>query len=398
MNLKKSINELALEINDDIIIKRRHLHKFPELSFKEYETSAYIKKSLNELQIPWKTIAETGVIATINGKSSSKSDKVVSLRADMDALPIKEKTNFSYKSVNHNVMHACGHDIHVSSLLGVATILKRLEETFSGNVLLLFQPAEEVLPGGAIKIIEEGVLSDNRVNIVIGQHVMPTIESGKVSFHKGVFMASMDEVRIKVIGKGGHGAEPQNVNDPVVAASSIIVTLQQVVSRFNKPDTPSILSFGKVEANGSTNIIPNSVYMEGTFRTMDESWRKVAHEKIKNIATSVAKGLDCECNIEIRKGYPSLHNNVSLTEVLHGYAAEIIGDSNTIESDIWMASEDFAYYSQNFDSCFYLLGAGYKNNTEGNLLHSSTLDLNEEALLTGMTVMSYLTLKYLGNV
>lgn len=397
MNLKSTIKKIASEINDDIIIKRRHLHKFPELSFKEYETSAFIKKSLDELHIPWRSVSETGIIATIEGKGSLMSDRVVALRADMDALPIKEKTNLSFRSVNHNVMHACGHDMHISSLIGVAAILKRLEEAFSGRVLLIFQPAEEILPGGAIKIIEEGVLSDCRVDIVVGQHVMPSIERGKVAFHKGVFMASMDEIRIKVNGKGGHGAEPQNINDPVVAASNIIIALQQVVSRLSIPGTPSILSFGRIEANGSTNIIPDSVYMEGTFRTMNESWRKIAHEKIKNIATSVAKGLDCECDIEIKEGYPCLYNDAVLTEKLRNYAAEIIGEENIMESNIWMASEDFAYYSQNFDSCFYLLGAGYKNNKDTNLLHSSTLDLNEEALLTGMSVMSYITLRHMGD-
>lgn len=395
MDLSNTIKKIASEIFDDIVAKRRHLHKYPELSFKEYETSLYIKKSLDELKIPWRSIVETGVIATIAGKNSSKSQKVVALRADMDALPIEEKTNFNFKSVNKGVMHACGHDMHVSSLLGVAKILKRLEETFSGSVLLIFQPGEENLPGGASKIIEEGILSDSGVNIVIGQHIVPNIESGKISFHKGNFMASMDEVRIKVIGKGGHGAEPQNVKDPVVAASNIIVTLQQIISRFSNPGTPSILSFGNIEAKGTTNIIPDSVYMEGTFRTMDESWRKIAHEKIKNIATSVAKGLDCDCSVEVKEGYPSLYNDISLTEKLQGFSAEILGEENTIKSEIWMASEDFAYYSQSFSSCFYLLGGSYKDKTEENFLHTSTLDLNEEALMTGMSVMSYITLKYL---
>ena len=248
MSLKDEIKKIASEIRDDILIKRRHLHQNPELSFKEFKTSAFIKNSLDELGILWIPVADTGVIATLQG--NQKTSKTVALRADMDALPIQEETKLAFKSINQGVMHACGHDLHVASLLGVAHILKRLEKKINGTVKLIFQPAEEILPGGAIKILQEGILLNPKIDAIIGQHAMPSIESGKVGIRKGMFMASMDEIRIKVIGKGGHGAEPHNNNDPVVAASTIIVTLQQIISRYNNPKTTSVLSFGKIEANG----------------------------------------------------------------------------------------------------------------------------------------------------
>ena len=392
MSLKEEIQKIASEISGDVLIKRRHLHQNPELSFKEFKTSAYIKRTLDELGIPWIPVADTGVIASIQG--AHQTDQVIALRADMDALPIQEETSLEYKSVNQGIMHACGHDVHVATLLGVAQILKKLEKKIKGTVKLIFQPAEEILPGGAIKILQEGVLQESKINAIIGQHIMPSINSGKIAIRKGMFMASMDEIRIDVKGKGGHGAEPHNNNDPVVAASTLIVALQQIVSRNNNPRTPSVLSFGKVQSNGSTNIIPDKVSIEGTFRTMDEVWRKEAHEKIKNIATSVAKGLGCDCNVDIKKGYPCLKNSDNLTEIIHSYAIEYIGASNIIDAEIWMASEDFAYYAQNFSSCFYQLGTGYSEKSNS-LLHTPTLEVNEECIETSIGLMSYLAIRYL---
>lgn len=391
MPLKDEIKKIAAGIRDEILAKRRYLHQHPELSFKEFNTSAFIKKSLDELEVPWIPVADTGVIATIQG---NKSGKTVALRADMDALPIQEETNLSFKSVNRGVMHACGHDLHIASLLGATHILKRLERKINGTVKLIFQPAEEILPGGAIKILQEGILHNPAIDAIIGQHTMPSIESGKVGIRKGMFMASMDEIRIKVTGKGGHGAQPHNNNDPVVAAATIIVTLQQIVSRHNNPKTPTVLSFGKINANGSTNIIPDTVALEGTFRTMDEHWREEAHKKITGIAKSIAYGLGCECDIDIQKGYPCLHNCETLTDKIHSHMREYIGDANIIETDIWMASEDFAYYARNFSSCFYLLGTGYPDRTNPSL-HTPTMEINEECIEIGMGLMSYLAVKKL---
>ncbi|SCD21865.1 M20 Peptidase [Proteiniphilum saccharofermentans] len=392
MTLKDEIKAIASGIREDILAKRRYLHQHPELSFKEFNTSAFIKKSLDEWGIPWIPVADTGIIATLGG--NHKTANTIALRADMDALPIHENTGLAFKSVNPGVMHACGHDLHIASLLGAAHILKRLGKEINGTVKLIFQPAEEILPGGAIKILQEGVLQNPKVNAILGQHTMPSIESGKVGIRKGMFMASMDEIRIKVKGKGGHGAEPHNNNDPVVAAATMIVTLQQIVSRYNNPKTPTVLSFGKIEANGSTNIIPDTVYIEGTFRTMDEHWRDEAHEKITRATKSIAHGLGCECDIDIQKGYPSLYNCEVLTDKIHSYMREYMGDESIIETDIWMASEDFAYYAQNFSSCFYLLGTGYPNRINSSL-HTPAMEINEECIETGMGLMSYLAVKKL---
>lgn len=394
MQLSDNIKEIALETKDDIIAVRRYLHKNPELSFKEYNTSVFIKEYLDKICVDWVPIANTGVLATIHG--SQISGKVVALRADMDALPIQEETNLDFKSINKGVMHACGHDVHTASLLGVAQILKRLEKEIDGTVKLIFQPAEEILPGGAVKILQDDAFLNPKADIIIGQHVMPYIESGKIGIRKGKMMASMDEIRIKVIGKGGHGAQPNETKDPVVAASTIIVMLQQIISRNSDPRIPSVLSFGKINANGSTNIIPDTVYLEGTFRTLDENWRERAHEIIRTMTASIATGLGCTCEIDIRKGYPHLHNHEGLTREIQFYMKEYLGAENVIETDIWMASEDFAYYGQHADSCFYLLGAGFPDKTNSGL-HTSTLEINENCIDISIGLMSYLTIKTLNN-
>ena len=394
MLLHDKIKEIASEIKDKVVIARQYLHKNPELSFKEYNTSAFIKDYLNKIDVSWIPVAGTGVLATIRG--NQLSGKVIALRADIDALPIQEETPLEFKSVNQGIMHACGHDVHTASLLGVAQILKRLEKEIDGTVKLIFQPAEEILPGGAIQILQESAFLNPKVDTIIGQHVMPSIESGKIGIRRGKMMASMDEISIKVIGKGGHGAQPNETNDPVVAASTIIVTLQQIISRHSDPRIPSVLSFGKINANGSTNIIPDRVSMEGTFRTLDEHWREKAHEIIRNMITSIAAGLGCSCEIEIRKGYPCLHNQEELTDAIHSYMKEYVGVENVVETEVWMASEDFAYYAQQASSCFYLLGTGFSDKLNQGL-HTSTLEINENCIEIGMGLMSYLTIKTLHN-
>ncbi len=392
MELKDKIKGVVSEIKDDVVGIRRVLHKYPELSFKEYNTSAFIKKSLDEIDVSWTSIADTGVMAVIEGKTNK--GKVVALRADIDALPINEETELDFKSINPGVMHACGHDIHTASLLGVARVLARLKSEFNGTVKLIFQPGEEILPGGAAKMIKEGVMLNPNVDYILGQHVMPSLESGKVAIRSGRMMASMDEIRITVKGRGGHGAQPHENYDPVVAASTMIVALQQVVSRRGDPRIPSVLSFGKIIADGAINIIPETVYIEGTFRTFDEEWRNKAHEIIKNIASSLLAGLGCTCDIDIRKGYPSLYNNEELTGSVFSYMKEYVGIENVIDADIWMASDDFAYFSMDRAACYYILGAGCKDKPVGSL-HTSNLVLNEESLELGVGLMTYLTLKNL---
>jgi amidohydrolase len=393
--LKEEIRQEANNIFNSIVEYRRHLHAHPELSFHEYETSAFIKARLDEIGINWKPMAGTGVVALIKGEQSS--DCVIALRADMDALPIKEANNVSYRSRKDGVMHACGHDVHTASLLGTATILQALRAKFGGTVKLIFQPAEEKLPGGASLMIKEGVLNDPVPYAIIGQHVSPLIEVGKMGIRKGKFMASMDEISVTVRGKGGHAAQPHQNIDPVMIAAQILVSLQQIVSRMANPTIPTVLAFGKLIANGAFNVIPDEVYMEGTFRTLDEKWRKDAHERMKKIAESIAKTMGGSCDFQIKQGYPFLINKEKLTEQVAVFASEYLGTKNVQETDIWMAAEDFAYYSHLSESCFYFLGVRDKEKSQVSELHTPTFDIDENALAIGAGLMAYIAIKQLGN-
>jgi amidohydrolase len=393
--LKDKITNLANQIHSDVVANRRHLHANPELSFHEYETAAFVAQKLDELGIEYKKMANTGLVALIKG--AKQSDAVVALRADMDALPIVEANDVVYKSKNPGVMHACGHDVHTSSLLGTAKILTELKNEFGGTVKLIFQPAEEKLPGGANMMIKEGVLENPKPNAVVGQHVMPLIESGKVGFRSGKYMASTDEIYVTVHGKGGHGAQPQQNIDPVLITSHIIIALQQIISRVADPKTPSVLSFGKVIANGATNVIPNEVYLEGTFRTMDEEWRAKAHEKMKKMAEGIAEAMGGSCDFNIVRGYPFLINEEVLTADARAYAEDYLGKENVLDLDIWMAAEDFAYYSQVSDACFYRLGTGNISRGITSSVHTPTFDVDEDSLRLSTGLMTYIALKQLGN-
>jgi amidohydrolase len=378
-----------------VVENRRHLHANPELSFHEYQTSAYVSQKLDELGIKYQKMANTGLVAIIKGEKPS--DGVVALRADMDALPIVEANEVSYKSKNPGVMHACGHDAHTSSLLGTAKILTELKSEFGGTIKLIFQPAEEKLPGGANMMIKEGVLENPKPDAVIGQHVMPLIEAGQVGFRSGKYMASTDEIYVTVHGKGGHGAQPQQNIDPVLITSHIIIALQQIISRVADPKIPSVLSFGKVIANGATNVIPNEVYLEGTFRTMDEDWRARAHEKMKKMAEGIAEAMGGTCDFNIVRGYPFLINEEKLTAEVRAFAEDYLGKENVLDLDIWMAAEDFAYYSQVADACFYRLGTGNKERGITSSVHTPTFDVDEESLKLSTGLMAYIALKQLGN-
>jgi len=393
--MKEKIQELAKSIFDDVVANRRHLHSHPELSFHEVETSAFVAKKLDELGLTYERMADNGLVALIKGEKPS--DQVVALRADMDALPILEANDVSYKSQNTGVMHACGHDAHTSSLLGTAKILTSLKSEFGGTVKLIFQPAEEKLPGGASLMIKEGVLQNPVPQAVIGQHVMPLIEAGKVGFRAGKYMASADEIYVTVKGKGGHAAQPQQNIDPVLITAHILTALQQVVSRFADPKTPSVLSFGKVIANGATNVIPNEVYLEGTFRTMDEKWRAEAHIKMKKLAEGIAESMGGSCDFNIMVGYPFLVNEEKLTASARGFAEDYLGKENVLDLDIWMAAEDFAYYSQVADSCFYRLGTRNESRGITSSVHTPTFDVEESAFNISTGLMAYLAVKQLGN-
>lgn len=392
--MKNKIKELAKAYKSQVIQNRRHLHAHPELSFKEYKTSQFVEEQLRSYGIEEiEKKADTGIVALIRGNHPDK--KTVALRGDMDALPIIEANDVPYKSKHQGIMHACGHDVHTSSLLGVAQILQDIKGEFEGTIKLIFQPGEELVPGGASIMIKEGALQNPVPKSIIGQHVMPLIDVGKVGFRKGMYMASTDELYLTVKGKGGHGAMPENLIDPVLISAHIIVALQQIVSRKASPKTPSVLSFGRMEALGATNIIPNEVKIEGTFRTLDENWRKEAHKAMVKIAEGIAEGMGGSVDFEVRNGYPYLINEPELTQRAQNAAVEYLGAENVQDLDIWMAAEDFSYYTQEMPGCFYRLGI--RNESKGITagVHTPNFDIDEDALEVGAGLMAYIALKEL---
>ena len=343
--MKDKIQKLVKDNLSSIIEVRRHLHQNPELSFKEFKTAEYISNILDYNNIKYeKGIVGTGIVGTIKG--NIPSSKVIALRADIDALPIQERNELDFKSVNDGVMHACGHDMHTASLLGTLIVLNKLKNEFEGTVKFLFQPGEEVLPGGAKLMIEEGVLESPKVDKIIGQHVYPDLEVGKIGIRSGIYMASADEIYFTVKGVGGHGALPHQLVDPILITSHIIIALQQIVSRNSSPYIPTVLSFGDILGKGATNVIPNEVNVKGTFRTFNEGWRNEAHFKMAKMAEGIAESMGAVCEFEIKKGYPVLENDVEMTKTVRESAIEYLGKDNVIDLDLRMTAEDFAYYSQ----------------------------------------------------
>lgn len=390
------VKQLAQEYAPEAVQVRRHIHANPELSFEEHNTAAYVRQVLESYGIASVSLAETGVVALIEGKNPEK--KVIALRADLDALPIVEANEVAYKSKNTGVMHACGHDVHTSSLLGTARILQNLKEEFEGTIKLIFQPGEEKFPGGASIMIKEGVLQNPAPSGIVGQHVFPMLPAGKVGFRSGMYMASADEIYITVKGKGGHAAMPEMNIDPVLIASHLIVALQQIVSRHASPKVPSVLSFGKIEAKGATNVIPDEVKIEGTFRTMNEEWRKEAHKKIKKLAEGLCESMGGSCEIDIKNGYPFLKNDPELNERARAAAENYLGQDNVVDLDLWMGAEDFAYYSQEVPACFYRLGTRNEERGIVSGVHTPTFDIDEAAMETGIGLMAFVAIEELKSI
>jgi len=392
--MQDQIKSLASQFAADIIANRRHLHANPELSFNEHNTARFVAEQLKGIGLtPQEGIADTGLVAIVEGRNPES--RVVGLRADMDALPIHEANDVPYKSTVEGVMHACGHDVHTSSLLGTARILYQLRDQFEGTVKMVFQPAEEKAPGGASLMIKEGVLENPAPASMIGQHVAPNIPVGKIGFREGMYMASTDELYLTVKGKGGHGAMPDQLIDPVLIASHIIVALQQIISRNRKPANPSVLSFGRFIADGVTNVIPNEVTIQGTYRCMDEEWREDGLRRMKKMAEGMAEAMGGSCDFEVVRGYPFLKNHPELTRRTRLAATEYMGPENVINLDLWMAGEDFAFYSQVVDSCFYRLGTRNEERGIVSGVHTPTFDVDESALEIGAGLMSWLALKEL---
>ncbi len=390
--LRQRIEQHCRLYHSEVVAIRRHLHANPELAFQEHHTADFIASKLEQYGIPYeKNVAKTGVVGFIEGK---KKDKVIALRADMDALPITELNAVPYKSKNEGIMHACGHDAHSAMLLVAARILNDIRADLDGSIKLIFQPSEEVLPGGAKAMIEAGVLENPHVRHVIGQHVLPTMNSGKVGYRSGMYMASTDEIYLTVKGKGGHGATPDLNIDPVLIASHIVVTMQQVVSRIAPPTVPTVVSFGRFIAEGQTNVIPDEVKLSGILRTFNEEWREKAKAKITKLAEELAQSMGGSCEVNIVPGYPFVVNDPTLTENLKLFSKEYLGQRKVEELDMRMTAEDFAYYAHKVPSSFFRIGTKIRGKDITNL-HTATFDIDEDALYRGMGNLAYIAFRTL---
>jgi hippurate hydrolase len=387
-NIVSKIKELSHQFADEFISVRHELHAHPELSYREFETCKFIQQKLSELNIPFEIKGTTGVVGIIKGKNPGK--RIIALRADMDALPITEENKVDYKSTNPGVMHACGHDVHTTCLLGAAKILQQLKDEWEGTVKLIFQPGEEKNPGGASILIKEGVLENPAPQGIFALHVHPALETGKLSFRSGMVMASADELYITIKGKGGHAAAPQNTIDPILIASNLIISLQQIISRNNNPFNPSVLSITAIQGGSTTNVIPSEVKLMGTFRAMNEEWRFKAHELITEQATNLVKSMGGEIDIKIDVGYPFVLNNEKLVQTARQFGIEYVGAKNVEETELRMGAEDFAYYSHKIPACFFRLGAGNKEKGITSGVHTPTFNIDENAIETGIGMMALL--------
>ncbi|MFO7616374.1 MAG: M20 family metallopeptidase [Bacteroidales bacterium] len=390
--MKTQIQKLADDFTPEIIQIRRALHSNPELSFKEYDTAELIEEILLSWNIESSRIADTGVTALIKGNGKGR---YVVLRADMDALPITQESDKPYQSKNPGIMHGCGHDVHAASLLGTAKILHNLRHSFKGTVRLLFQPGEELLPGGALKILESGLLDQPKPDCIIAQHVYPELPAGEAGFRGGAYMASADEIYIEIRGIGGHGGLPHKLIDPVLIASNLVVNLQHVITRRLPAEIPAVLSFGKFDAPGATNVIPPVVKLEGTFRTFDETWRKKAHEEILKTAEGLVKAMGGEVSCRIVEGYPALTNDPGTTRQVRDAAVRYLGPEKVRDLQMRMTSEDFARYARVIPGVFYRLGTG--SETTSFPVHHPQFDVDESALTTGMGLMAFMTVDLLGK-
>jgi amidohydrolase len=394
MNMRQFFQQRVEEIYNNLVDIRRYLHTHPELSYQEEKTMQYVSGILKELGISHTTnVGGFGIVGIIEGKNPSS--KTIALRGDMDALPITEKNDVPYKSCNVGVMHACGHDVHTTNLLGAAILLNEVKDQLNGTIKLIFQPAEERLPGGASIMIKDGVLENPKVETIVGQHVLPQMEVGKVGFRPGIYMASCDEIFIKVKGNGGHGAQPNLTIDTVLVASHIVVALQQIVSRNANPILPTVLSIGKIIGDGATNVIPGEVYMEGTLRTFDEKWRAQAKTLIRKIVEGVGAAMGAEIELIIEDGYPYLQNEDALTLQSIEWAKEYLGEENVELLPIRMTAEDFSYYTQIVPACFYRLGTGNISKGITSSIHTPTFDIDEAALKIGAGLMAWLAYQQL---
>ncbi len=387
MKLQQKIKELSSAYANEFIEVRHHLHAHPELSYQEFETSEFIQQKLKEYNIPFVIKATTGVIGLFEGKNPGS--RIVALRADMDALPIKEENDVPYRSTKEGVMHACGHDVHTTCLLGAAKILSQTKDDWEGTVKLIFQPGEERNPGGASLLIKEGVLEDPKPQCIFGMHVNPQLEIGNLSFRAGKVMASADEIFITIKGKGGHAAAPHLTTDTILVTAQLIVSLQQIISRNNDPLSPSVLSITSVQGGNTTNVIPTEVKLMGTFRAMNEEWRYKAHELIKKQTKELVSAMGAEADVLIDVGYPCVFNSEELNSIARKIAEDYMGEENVSETEIRMGAEDFGFYTQKLPGCFFRLGTANKEKGISAGVHTPVFNIDERAIETGIGIMAY---------
>ncbi|HQV61209.1 MAG: amidohydrolase [Chitinophagaceae bacterium] len=386
--MQEKIKALAKKYFPEFIEIRHHLHEHPELSYQEFETSKFVQNKLNEFGIPFEVKATTGVVGLIKGKNPES--RIIALRADMDALPIKEENDIPYKSKNEGVMHACGHDVHTTCLLGAAKILQELKDEWEGTVKLIFQPGEEKNPGGASLMIKDGVLENPKPQAILALHVNTILETGQLSFRGGKVMASADELYFTIKGKGGHAASPHLIVDPILISSHLVIALQQLISRNNNPFNPSVLSITSFNGGNTTNVIPNEVKLMGTFRAMDEEWRFKSHALMSKLTRDLVHSMGGEVDLHIDVGYPCVMNNEKLTADAMKKASMYMGTENVSETELRMGAEDFGYYAQQIPACFYRLGTmnASKGITAG--VHTPTFNIDENAIEIGMGMMAWL--------
>lgn len=390
--LKEKLLSDAEAVYKEVVQYRRHFHSHPELSFQEKETALYIRNVLDSWGVSYQyPVGGEGIVAKVHGKNPES--RQYALRADMDALPIDEKTGAEYASLNKGVMHACGHDVHTASLLGTVKLLLMNKEDWEGSVTCIFQPAEEKLPGGASLMLKDGLFSDRKPQGIFGQHVYPELSYGKVGFCAGSYMASTDELYFTIHGKGGHAAKPDQVIDPILIASHVIIALQQIVSRRSNPMMPVVLSIGKVIADGATNVIPSKVLLEGTFRTFDEQHREQSHAQIIELVNGICASMGGRADIEIRKGYPVVYNDELLTTRAVHLAKDLLGEENVVNLERRTTAEDFAYYTQVMPGCFYRLGTQGENGQYAFGVHHPQFDIEEKAMITGVALMAWLAMQ-----
>ncbi len=393
-SILKHIKDLSEKYQDEWIRIRHHLHRYPELSFQEHQTQKYVSHELGQLGIrELQPVAETGILAVVQGHNTR--GKTLILRADMDALPVEEENNIPYRSEHKGIMHACGHDVHMTCVLGAARILLEIRHLWEGRLLLLFQPAEEKVPGGAKQIVESGILAEYKPDLIIGQHVDPSLRVGTAGYRPGKYMASADELYLTVSGHGGHAALPDKVTNTPYIAARLLTGMEELVENRSPEGFPSVLRFGKIEAKGATNVIPGTVKMEGTFRTFDENWRREVHERISGMTQTMDRQYEAKISLEIRKGYPVLVNDPDATRKAKSYSSAYLGRENVMELDLRMTAEDFAYYSRVAPSLFFRLGVTPPEQTVIHPLHSSRFNIHEPVLSLGVGHLTWLAYSFL---